>query len=148
MVRPFGKECLINLDQINYFHPTIKFTAVEWLDSFLSLLDVRVSLNQGLIITDLFEKPMDTHQYLHQKSCHPSHCKSSIPCSQALRLSQICLDNTTFLERTKEFKHHLVKLGYRGSVVQEQIDPASCSVNRNTTLTPVSMKTHIEFQWS
>ena len=34
---------------------------------------------------------MDKHQYLHIDSCHPFHCKASIPCSQALHLQQIFL---------------------------------------------------------
>ena len=122
------------LDESNHFHSTIKLTA-EWSDSVILFLDVRVFLNQGRITTDLFHKPTDTHQYLHQETCLPSHCKSSIPYSLALRLRWICSDYTTFRERTEKLKHHQVKQGYQESVVQEQIDRAS-SVNRNTTLTP------------
>ena len=134
MVWPFGEGCLNDfLEQINHFHPTIKFTA-EWSNSSISFLDVRVLLNQGRITTDLFQKPTDTHQYLHQNSCHPKHCKSSIPYSQALRLRRICSDDETFYERTKELKHHLVKRGYRESAIQQQIGRAS-SVNRNIALT-------------
>ena len=39
-------------------------------------------------------KPTDTHQYLEASSCHPSHCKTSIPFSQALRLNRFVLNHT------------------------------------------------------
>ena len=36
------------------------------------------------LVTDLYTKQTDNDQYLHQWSCHPSPCKSSIAYSQAL----------------------------------------------------------------
>ena len=42
------------------------------------------------IITDLYCKPMDGHQYLHYDSCHPDHIKRSIIFSQTLQLKRIC----------------------------------------------------------
>ena len=51
---------------------------------------MRVYLRDGLIGTDLHIKPTNTHQHLRMNSCHPDHCKASIPYSQALRLFRIC----------------------------------------------------------
>ena len=40
------------------------------------------------LVIDLYVKPTDIHQYLHASSSHVSHCKKSIPFSQALRLNR------------------------------------------------------------
>ena len=53
-------------------HPTIKFTA-EWSKTSINFLDVTVSLVEGVIETDLYVKPTDSHQYL-QSSCLQSNC--------------------------------------------------------------------------
>ena len=50
------------INEINSFHPTIKFTA-DWSKEKVNFLDVEVTLNNGLLSTDLFLKPTDTHQF-------------------------------------------------------------------------------------
>ena len=45
-------------------------------------------------------------------SCHPYHCKTSIPHSQALRLRLICLEEEHLSKWTLELKKHLLKRGY------------------------------------
>ena len=38
----------------------------------LNFLDVSIIVGEGgVLTTDLYCKPTDTHQYLHKKSCHP-----------------------------------------------------------------------------
>ena len=48
------------VDKINKVHPTIKFTA-EWSKTSINFLDVTVSLIEGVIETDLFVKPTNSH---------------------------------------------------------------------------------------
>ena len=122
------------MEEINNYHPTIKFTA-EWSRESVSFLDVKVILRGGRIITDLYTKPTDTHQYLHQRSCHPGHCKSSIAYSQALRIRRICSDFSDYLHHTKELEEHLVTRGHNRVVVQEQINRAT-TTNRGDALRP------------
>ena len=62
------------INEINSFHPTIKFTA-DWSKEKVSFLDVDVTLNNGVLSTELFVKPTETHQFLDPTSCHPYHCK-------------------------------------------------------------------------
>ena len=64
-------------------HPTIKFTSDNSLTSIL-FLDVKVSLNNGKITTDLYTKPTDKHQNLWHSLCHPKHNKRETPFSLAL----------------------------------------------------------------
>ena len=47
-------------------HPTIKFTA-DW-SKTINFLDVTVSIAEGVIETDLYVKPTDSHQYLLSSS--------------------------------------------------------------------------------
>ena len=83
------------LNKLNSFHPTIKFIA-EYSRETINFLDVR--LVGGELMTDLFVKPTDTHQFLDSSSSHLYHCKKGIPYShsQALRLNRICSDNESF----------------------------------------------------
>ena len=76
------------IENLNCHHPTIKFTA-SWLAKEVTFLDTRVYVRDDLIGTDLHVKPTDTHQYLRMDSCHPYHCKTSIPYTKVLRLRRI-----------------------------------------------------------
>jgi len=87
-----------------------------------SFLDTTVKLEDGQLVTNLFVKPTDTHQYLAANSCHPRHCKEAIPYSQALRMRRICSSDESFNRRTTELKEHLVRRGYNPSQVQQQLE--------------------------
>ena len=76
----------------------------------------------GVLSTDLFCKPTDTHQYLHKRSCHPWHTKKAIPYGRALRFRRICSEDRQFQERVGELAGWLKDRGYEESLVNEQID--------------------------
>ena len=63
-----------------------------------------MSLLEGVIETDLFVKPTDSHQYLQSSSCHPFHCKKGIPYSQALKLNRICSETKSFDKRCNDLE--------------------------------------------
>ena len=124
---PNGQECLEQfIYTINDMHSTLKFTA-EWSNKSVTFLDVIIFLKDGHIhvVTNLFTKPTYTHQYLHQRSCHPRHQKSTISYSQALRLRRICSQEPDYFTHTKELKQHLVARGYHRKEVQQYIDRAT-----------------------
>ena len=52
----------------NKVHPTWSYNSVNFLDA-------KVILKDGKIITDLYVKPTDTHQYIDSSSCQIYHCK-------------------------------------------------------------------------
>ena len=58
------------IDNINKMRLTIKFTADRSKTS-INFLDVTVSIAEGVIETDLYVKPTDSHQYILSSSCHP-----------------------------------------------------------------------------
>ena len=51
---------------LNDIHPTMKFTC-DYSFTPIPFLDVSVSLHNGKIVTDLYTKPTDKHQYLLNK---------------------------------------------------------------------------------
>ena len=83
------------IETLKAFHPTIKFTA-EWSNENTNNLNVSVRLRNRQLDTDLHIKPTETHQFLNPTSCHPYHCKKSIPYCQTLRYDRICSDNQKF----------------------------------------------------
>ena len=128
-----GEESLTKfLENLNDCHPTIKFTA-EHSREKINFLDVEVSVKGNKLVTDLYIKPTDTHQYLHATSCHPSHCKTSIPYSQALRLNRICSEGSFFDKRCNELESWLMQRGFSAKKVRQQVLKAR-GVPRNEAL--------------
>ena len=74
---------------------------------------------EGVIETDLFVKPTDSHQYLQSSSCHPFHCKKGIPYSQALRLNRICSFDNSF--SYNDLGRFLLERGYSSKLVRKEI---------------------------
>jgi len=120
-------------ENLNQYHPTIKFTS-DYSPTEAIFLDTRVYLKDGHIQTDLYTKPTDTHQYLDTRSCHPRHCKTAIPYSQALRLRRICSEEMNFKKRLKELNYHLRRRGYKDEDLSA-IQRAS-EINRQSSLQP------------
>ena len=83
-------------------------------------MDVKVLNESGMLETDVFIKPTDSHQYLHSSSCHPGACKRSIPFAQAMRLRRIC-SKSAYVEK-RELVRFLMERGYRKAYVEGQID--------------------------
>ena len=72
---------------LNNCHPKTKFTA-EYFSDKHKFLGVEVIRYGNKLLTDLYIKPTDTHQYLEFSSCHVYHSKKSIPYNQALCYSK------------------------------------------------------------
>ena len=121
MLRQHGeKELGKFLGFLNCYHPTIKFTAsYSWKE--INFLDVSIRKKNNQLVTDLYIKPTDTHQYLHASSCHVYHSKKSIPYSQALRLNRICSENSLYDKRCNELEVWLWKRGYSDKLVRQKI---------------------------
>lgn len=108
---PHGEEDLINfIWTINSQHRTIKFTA-GWSSKSVTFFIRNVIRDGNRLIADLYTKSTDTHQYIHQHSCHPLHCRNSIAYSQALRIRRICPRHMDYLRHIKEMKGFWSKEG-------------------------------------
>ena len=100
-------ELKLFLEKLNNFHPSIKFTS-KYSCEKVNYLDVPVIVRESKLITDLYVKQTDSHQYLHPSSCHPYHCTKSIPYSQALRVNWICLENVSFDLRCNKLESSVI----------------------------------------
>ena len=63
-----------------------------------------IKIKEGRIITDLYCKPTDGHQYLHYDSCHADQIKNSIIFSQTLQLKRICSEKNDLNVHFKNLK--------------------------------------------
>ena len=81
-------------------------------------------LKDGLIVTDIYSKPTDSHLYLPFSSSHPSHCKRAIPYGVALRIKRNCSTDDFLQTRCEEYKGYLKSQNYPADLVDKQFDKA------------------------
>jgi hypothetical protein len=107
------------VNNANLFHPTIKFT-MECSQDKVPFLDLYVMLRDNKIVTRTYHKDTDAHSYLHYKSNHPMHQKSSIPYSQFLRMVR----NNTFqkdaIYSINMLFQHFLQRGYPRKLLVDQ----------------------------
>ena len=102
MIWQLGEEKLKGfLKILNSCNPIKKFTAKYSLDK-VNFLDIQVIRCGNKLLTDLYIKPTNTHQYLEFSSCYVYHSKKSIPYSQTLRFNRICSVNRFFYNRCNQ----------------------------------------------
>ena len=78
MIWQHGEETFKEfLKILNSGHPTITFTA-EYSLGKVNFIDVEIMRSGNKLLTDLYIKPTDTHQYLEFSSYHVYHSKKSI----------------------------------------------------------------------
>ena len=99
----------------------------------MTFLDILIKLEHGIITTDLYTKATDAHSYLQYDSCHPSHCKNSIPFSQFMRLRRICSSDTKFDTQAKQMAKHFKHRGYPKKIIREAQTKAR-SIDRKDAL--------------
>ena len=131
-----GAPTLITFFQyLNGCLPSIKFE-MEQSQEKVNFLDVTVTLNsEGTLVSDLYTKPTDSHNYLDYRSAHPRHCRSGIPYSQFLRLKRICSDNNTFVNRCRDMSKHFIRANYPANVIKDAFNRVY-PLNRSDLLKP------------
>ena len=76
-------NCNQLLDFINFvqnFHSAVKFT-YQTSETFVSFLDMNISLKQEILSTSSHYKTIDSHSYLYYRSSHNPSTNNSIPFS-------------------------------------------------------------------
>ena len=97
---------------LNNLHKTIKFTH-EFSYERISFLDTTVKFdNNRKLITTLYNKPTDSHLYLHYSSAHPKTVLDKSPYGQYLRLRRICSLDCDFESNAYKLTGYYLKSGY------------------------------------
>jgi len=123
------------VEHLNTCHPTIKFTS-ETSTEKVNFLDTTVHLTpEGTLYTTLYSKPTDSHNYLRFDSAHPSHCKTSLPNSQFLRLRRICTRVEDYDTNAAMLASHFIRRGYPQDLVENAAIQVR-RVDRASTLVP------------
>jgi len=125
MVWPHSEESLSDfVTYLNSINSSIQFT-YRCSRSNIDFLDILVSKDsRGIVSTDLFIKETDTHQFLHNDSCHPGHVKRSLPFSQTLRYRRICSSEDRARFHSVNLEKFLISRQYGKRSVRFQIDKA------------------------
>ena len=113
MIWPHGEDNLNEfITYLNGIHQTIKFTH-ESSHTQIDFLDTTVKINDNReIYTTLYEKPTDTHLYLHYTSSHHAPSKTKGPYGQFLRLRRICTYDIDFEQNSEKLIQYYLKRGY------------------------------------
>ena len=123
------KKIQLFLKELNDFTPNLKFTH-ESNSKSIPFLDVNVKLVNGRLLTDLYIKSTDRHQYLHYSSSHPEHTKRSIVYSQTLRINRLCSLEDDFNYHKNNMKTWFKKRGYPESVIENEMKKVKFSNER------------------
>ena len=119
---------------LNSCRPNLQFTC-EASQTQVSFLDTLVKIQDLTIVTDLYCKPTDSHNYLLFDSAHPTKCKQSIPYSQFLRIRRICSQISDYDKHMKEKALHFIRRGYPLDIIEEAALKAR-RLNRKDLLYP------------
>ena len=108
---------------LNWYHATIKFDKPCYnpSDNSCNFLDLKISIKDRVIRTDLYRKPTDKPRALLPSSAHPNHIPTNIIYSMAFRLLRICDDENIFNERLAELKNNfLLPRNYKSRIIDSQ----------------------------
>ena len=120
------ENCDKFLKDPNEFHSYLKFTYNKSKQK-MTFLDLVIKLTGGKIVTDLYCRSTESHQFLHYHSCSAEHIKKSIVFSQTLRLKRICSQKCDLDSHAKELKNWFTKMDYPEKVISEQVNSALSS---------------------
>jgi hypothetical protein len=109
------------IDKNNWlnFQTSLNNSGLKWVFSKRSdevvFMDLRLKIEEKMIVTSLFAKPMALHLYIPPHSCHAPGVLSGIVFGNVLCIHQLCSRATIIVRELKFFFHHLLDQGYQSS---------------------------------
>ena len=126
-----GQEKLDSfLEELNRCNSYLKFT-YESSKTSIPFLDLKVSLSNGDLSTDLHIKSTDKQEFLRCTSYHPDHTKRSIIYSQILRISRICSNKSYFLKHLESMKSWFEVRGHPNKLIEQEMERVKFFRNGN-----------------
>ena len=118
---------------LNDIHPSIKFTH-EASKTSVNFLDTTVKIDtDNTLYTTLYEKPTDTHLYLHHSSAHHKPCLTKAPYGQFFRLRRICAKTDDYLLHSANLIKYYLNRDYLLEPLISHFERASKSSQKRTT---------------
>ena len=105
---------------LNNLHRDISFT-YEASDEKLSFLNIMLYIENDNLLTDIYYKPTDCHDYLPYNSCHPKHVTRNIPYTLARMIATIVDDPQRKSHRLSELKTWLKQSKYPIELINDAI---------------------------
>ena len=102
-------------------------------------LDMKVSISQKQIITEVYSKPTATHTYLHASSFHPVSTIRSLPKTQFIRLRRLCSTKSLYLAHARTFIQFFFNRGYKLQALNAMAVEVG-NLERETLLTKNKLK--------
>ena len=113
--------------EFNLFSDDIKFTC-EYNKDIISFLDLKVTSLNGKLITSLYSKLIDCHQYLPYGPCHTEHTKRSIV-YRPLRIKRVCSQESDFNEHSLNLRSWILKRGYPEKIIYAEMSKVKFNVD-------------------
>ena len=85
------------MNNINNYKSNLKFITYEYSKNEINFSDLKVEFEEESLVTNVYIKPRNRHQYLHHHSSCLDHIKRSITYIQALRVNRLCSGKKIFL---------------------------------------------------
>ena len=114
---------------INTLHPTLKFT-YEASETSINYLDLTIFKGErfrstGILDTNVYTKPTETYQYLHNMSAHPPHIFKAFIYGETLRYARNTTSGDHVQIKVNTFTEKLLKRGYNQTEIQKAISKVS-----------------------
>ena len=93
----------------------------------MPFFDLKVSVQSSKIITVLFVKPTDPHQYIYYLSAYQNHTKRSVVFSQTLRISRMCSYDQNIIIHKANMKSWFLKREYPERLISVEMDKVKFS---------------------
>ena len=108
------------MKELNSFLDHIKFT-FESNKENINFLDININLSNGHLMTNMYVKPTNCHQYLDYSLSRPNHIKRSLVYRQSLRARRLCSLEGGFLKHYTKMKSWFLKRDYPENMIDEEI---------------------------
>jgi hypothetical protein len=129
-------------NELNSLHPAIKLT---WTPAakYCNFLDIIVTVKNGKLYTNVYQKQLNTYAYLPFHSYHTIAQKRGFIKGEAIRYARICTKETDFKLMVKLFTLRLQRRGYPLSFIQRSLGKVQHKDRHNYTVTskPTNDKT-------
>ena len=107
-------------NELNSLHPAIKLT---WspVAKHCNFLDLNISIKNGKLHTNVYQKQLNTYAYLPFHSYHTTAQKRGFIKGEAVRYARICTSEADFKLMVKLFTLRLQRRGYPLSFIQRSL---------------------------